>query len=982
VSDVEAQSPEPVRAGALSALIAELVRAPEPGGQWSRGLRPGDVVADRFEIERELGRGGFGVVYQARDRQLSRSVAFKAVRAGEQAALREERLLREAESAARLSHPNIVTLHDVGRCEHGPYLVLELLRGGTLAERLRHGPLSVREALRMAVKVAEGLAHAHRQGVVHRDLTPGNVFLCDDGQVKILDFGLAHAFGQRRADGGTPAYMAPEQWRCAPEDERTDVFALGVILHQALCGALPFPEDDAGKEATSPRPAPSLSIKDAPALGPLLGRLLEKDPVLRPRDGAEVLAALSLLQQELERTPSAAIAPVRQVVRSRRPVQAAAALVLVLLCGAAALSLHSRRGPKVEGAPVSVAVADFANLTGEPELDGLSGMLITSLEQSQRLSVLTRVRMLDLLRQQGRAAVEAIDEPLGREVARAAGVRALVLATIRRFDDLYAIEVKVLDPARSEYLFTLKEQGRGKSSVPGLIDRLSERTRERLRYETPAELSATRVKVADATTASFEAYQHYFRGDQLKEAIRYADAIAEYRQALAIDPRFALARYKIAYLGEFTDMAEADRRAEMERALADVDRVPAKERLLFQAWKAHLDGKNEEGHAIYARAAEAYPQDKEVQFLAGDLFLHEERYAEGLPFFERAVALDPVWVPGLMHLTDSLAFLGQGARLDARAREWVNEAPSAWAYRALSMGELMAGRPEEALQAVRRAYALDPSAFIRWHLAQALVVTERYEEEEAMGRAVLSTATTPTERKGGFWLLVEALAYQGRRREALRMADAPPPGLPEPELLRAAARLDLLLGDADPGPALEEVRRIEALISSLPARDRAMYHIGLAGDLAWLGDDAGAAEKLRQARPAEPHSSIVESLRELHVGDRERGLARLRELAGSFDLESRAAAWDALLLEAERAGRDGEVVEAADALRNLPSGLWRSWAYPRSLLAEARAQDRLGDRARARATVERLLVLWREADPEQPLLQQARALRRKLGAGT
>ena len=268
-----------VSPGALSALIAELVHAPEPGGQWSRGLRPGDVVAGRFEIVRELGRGGFGVVYQARDLQLSRSVAFKAVRAGEQAALREERLVREAESAARLSHPNIVTLHDVGHCEHGPYLVLELLKGKTLSVRFAQGPLSVRETLRVAVKVAEGLAHAHRQGVFHRDLTPGNIFLCDDGQVKILDFGLAHAFGQRRADGGTPAYMAPEQWRGAPEDERTDVFALGVILHRALCGALPFPEDDAGKEATSPRPAPSLEVPQAPSLGSLVGRLLEKDPV-------------------------------------------------------------------------------------------------------------------------------------------------------------------------------------------------------------------------------------------------------------------------------------------------------------------------------------------------------------------------------------------------------------------------------------------------------------------------------------------------------------------------------------------------------------------------------------------------------------------------------------------------------------------------------------------------------------------------------
>ena len=153
---------------------------------------------------------------------------------------------------------------------------------------------------------------------------------------------------------------------------------------------------------------------------------------------------------------------------------------------------------------ITVAVADFANQTGEPELDGLSGMLITSLEQSRQLSVLTRARMVDLLRQLGKSNVETVDEALGRELALGAGVRALVLASIRRFDQLYAIEMKVLDPATSEYLFTLKEQGTGKASVPGMIDRLSEQARERLR-ETHAEVQASRVKVADATTASFEA---------------------------------------------------------------------------------------------------------------------------------------------------------------------------------------------------------------------------------------------------------------------------------------------------------------------------------------------------------------------------------------------------------------------------------------------------------------------------------------------
>jgi eukaryotic-like serine/threonine-protein kinase len=316
---------EGVRPGAISALLEELVHGPggDAGAGWREALKPGAVIG-RFELIREVGRGGFGVVYEARDRELGRLVAFKAVRAGGSRDVREERLLREAEAAARLSHPNIVTLFDVGRSAEGPYLVMELLRGWTLGRRLQQGPLPLHEAVRVAVEVAKGLAHAHTQGVIHRDLTPGNVFLCEDGQVKLLDLGMAHAFGHRKVDGGTPSYMAPEQWRGAPEDERTDVFALGVLLFEMLAGELPFPNDGA-RSIYVARPAPALEVPEEPALGPWIGRMLADDPVERPRDGGEVLVALRVFQQELQRAP---LAEGGAPLASRpRPVALDAALV-------------------------------------------------------------------------------------------------------------------------------------------------------------------------------------------------------------------------------------------------------------------------------------------------------------------------------------------------------------------------------------------------------------------------------------------------------------------------------------------------------------------------------------------------------------------------------------------------------------------------------------------------------------------------------
>ena len=270
--------------GAVTRLLEELADAPpsEVGEGWSSWLAPG-VKVGPVELVREIGRGGFGVVWEAVDRQSGRHVAFKAVRPGGKAGIREARLLHEAEVAGRIVHPGIVSLLDVGQGAHGPYLVLELLRGWTLAERLDYGPLPPSEALRIVVATTRAVAHAHANGVVHRDLKPANVFLCEDGAVKVLDFGLAHAFGHARSGGGTPAYMAPEQWRGAPEDERTDVFALGVLLHRLLAGEPPFP-DDGGRTAQGPEPAPALEVAGAPSIGPLLQLMLKKDPV-RPAAG-------------------------------------------------------------------------------------------------------------------------------------------------------------------------------------------------------------------------------------------------------------------------------------------------------------------------------------------------------------------------------------------------------------------------------------------------------------------------------------------------------------------------------------------------------------------------------------------------------------------------------------------------------------------------------------------------------------------------
>ncbi len=282
------------RPGNVSGILREMARVPEPAGDgWTNGLRPGLTVG-RFELVRELGRGGFGVVYEARDAKLARAVAFKALRplSALEAGLGTEFLEREAEAAAQLWHPHIVRLLDAGSWHGGPYVVYELLRGEGLEARLQRGPLSPDQALEIAVEVARGLAHAHQAGIVHRDIKPSNVFLTEEGWAKVLDFGLAHVLGaSRHLTGGTPRYMAPEQFQRSAPDARIDVFAAALVLRESWLGAA---TEDAALRDPSPLPGAPRSLDD------LLVRALAPDPDLRPSDGRAWLAGLLQAQRERE----------------------------------------------------------------------------------------------------------------------------------------------------------------------------------------------------------------------------------------------------------------------------------------------------------------------------------------------------------------------------------------------------------------------------------------------------------------------------------------------------------------------------------------------------------------------------------------------------------------------------------------------------------------------------------------------------------
>jgi len=733
------------RSEELSALVRELLRSPaEPASSWDGALVPGASIG-RFELVRELGRGGFGVVWEARDLELGRHVALKAVRARGPRGDPEERLLAEAEAAARLAHPNIVTLHDVGRSEHGPYLVLELLQGRTLAERLRVGPLPPGEAVRVATDVARALAHAHAHGVVHRDLKPANVFLCADGPVKVLDLGLAHALGLRRTGGGTPAYMAPEQLEGSPEDERTDVFALGAILFEMLAGKLPFPRG--GRARSRRRRVPRLEVPGAPALGALVARMLDGAPLRRPRDGGEVLSALSAMAAELERAPQPGI-PVRAKLPPGRSVRVAAAVAAVAAAAIGGVALWSARGPEpargraapslaaVPGAPgPRVAVLPFVDLSPGKDQEYLADGVAEEI-----LNALTQVRGLRVIGRTSSFSFKGKNEDL-RTIGKRLGVSTILEGSVRTQGDRVRIAADLVDVGGGDRLWS-KTFDRERTGLFAVQDEIARAVVEALEVKL---LPGEALTTAAVSTQSPEAHtqwliaRHLLRSGSIDESRR---AIPVLKRAVALDPAYAPAWAQLGTafgnLALWTRSKEAEPLWQEARRAAD-KAVEAGPNLGYayavRGWLSGMRWDWPAARADLERALAMNPGDPEILNAHAIMLEREGRFSEGVAEARRAVDLDPLmgvaWSNLGAYLTERRDYPGARAAFE-RAMEVSPQ--STYAAYELATLDLVDGRPAEALarfeQERESALRLSGVAIAQFALGR------RHESDEALRQLV------------------------------------------------------------------------------------------------------------------------------------------------------------------------------------------------------------------------------------------------------
>ena len=758
-----------MKPGALTDLLRQVAAVPGIPEAEPAPLLPGAVIG-RFEVVRELGRGGFGVVYEARDRELGRQVALKMVRHGA-AASEDGKVAREAEAIARLAHPNLITLHDVGRSDHGPYLVFELLRGKTLQERIDEGPMPLQEAVHVAVEVARGLAYAHAEGVVHRDLKPSNVFVTARGQVKILDFGMAHAFGRRRLSGGTPAYMAPEQWTDEPEDERTDVFALGVMIHVMLSGEYPFPESG-GRWAAGATTAPKLEVPGAPGLADLIDRMLEKAAKGRPRDGAAVLAALIPLEEGLRTRPADATPPSharrRKATLGERLTRpggrrllgwgAAIGMGALLAVGAAPLWRFVRGTPvtALPEARPSIAVLPFADLSEKQDqgylADGIAEELLGALSKVQGLRVPGRTSSFHFKGKQARL------EDVGRELQ----VEHVLEGSVRSSGKRLRINAELVRISNGDRVWSETFE-REFTDVFAIQDEIARAVVAALRVR----LLPGQAAVATAyRTDNQEAYESYLLGKQFGRSLSLDSqkrALAAQEKAVQLDPGFApawaaLASARLAY-GAGLGMPWSDaRRGALAAANHAVELAPDLPAALAARAGARMAEWDWAGaKSDIDRAQQIAPDDQATIGVMAAYAGSMGRTEEWLTLLHRRIALDPLNGGTWNSLAFSLECAGrldEAERAYARALEVDPGSDYVPTNRILLM--LTAGRFAEAL-------ALCPTNKIR-AMCEAMAhhgLGNTRESQKALDVMVAGAS-------GGndFFLIANAQAFRGEKDSA------------------------------------------------------------------------------------------------------------------------------------------------------------------------------------------------------------------------
>ena len=680
------------------------------------------TTISHYKILEKLGEGGMGVVYKAQDLKLDRIVALKFLPAGVVSSPDDiARFEQEAKAISALNHPNIATIHDIDEADGLAYanapagrqkfLVLEYIPGGTLKDKLKklkseNKELAIAEVIDTSIQIAEGLAHAHKHQIVHRDIKSDNMMMSEDGKVKITDFGLAKLRGttdltRTGSTVGTLGYMAPEQLRGEEIDHRADLFSLGVILYEMVTGRLPFRGEHEAALMYSivnedPVPATSMRPNLSRALEQIIAKCLQKDRTLRYQSADEIVSDLRALQNELSGVVKTVI--VKQ--HSRLPWMIAAAVVVL---GSLAVYFFMPPSHPTGTNSKTIAVLPFTNLSQQKEeeylSDGMTEDILAQLVKIADLRVISRTTMM-----QYKGAKKSLKE-IGKELN--AGV--ILEGSVRRAGDQIRIVAQLNDANTDEHLWAETYDREYKQ-----IFAIQSEIAQKIAASLEAKLSpAEKERIVNPPTVNTEAYTAYLQGRYFLDRKGKEDlekAIGYFEQALKIDPNYALAWVGLSlahgtqadYSYVTVDEGYGPARKEGEKALALNPNIA--DAHTNMGW-IHKNFDLDWGAAdkSFRRAVELEPRNASAVRGASSLALTMGRFDEAIALGQRAIELDPLLPAGYYNLGSFEYYAGRLTRAEAaftKALELWPQYPVAHMW--LGRVYLAQSKPEVALATIQK----------------------------------------------------------------------------------------------------------------------------------------------------------------------------------------------------------------------------------------------------------------------------------------
>ena len=948
-----------------------------------------------YRIVGRLGGGGMGVVYKAQDTRLDRFVALKFLPeevAQDRQAL--ERFRREARAASALNHPNICTIYDIGEINGQAFIVMEFLDGATLKHVIGAETLTNHVLLGLALQIADALEAAHAQGIVHRDIKPANLFVTKRGHAKILDFGLAKMPAGMRVGSstvetmsmdseaaylttpgsmmGTVAYMSPEQVRGKELDARTDLFSFGAVLYEMATGEMPFEGATSGEICgailhETPVPALQRNPQLPDALEAVIRKALEKDMHQRYQNAGEMRSDLQQLQRESDtgatRAPTAKKLMVSAGSAKRHRWWVAVPVLLVALLTVGGLYFRWQRKSKTLGAKDTLVLADFANSTGDAIFDDtLKTALNVSLRQSPFLNVLPDSDIAKTLQQMTRPVETKLTPAVAGEVCLRSGSKVYVAGSVGTLGSDYVLGLKAVNCRSGDILAQEQVTIAKKENVLRSLGEAASRLRSKM-GESLASVQKFDRPLLQATTSSLEALKSYSDGKQAFERSGDEASIPFFQRAVDLDPDFAVAH---AYLGlAYTNVGKIEQSVgAMQKAFDLRERASEREKFFISSFyytvvTGELDKAIQEGK----RWVELFPRDENYPHIAlGVNYDRMGRFEDAIDEMQQHLLVDP----------NSSVALGNLAEFN-----------------------LQMGRLEAAQAALDQAFAkkfddsyLHEKQFLLYMLRDDKAGMEREtawalakSEETALlsDQAAFEAFHGRMRKAEGIWQRSIDLSKRTGDKESAAML----------ELIRASV-------EASYGNKIAARRGVAAALTLAKSRDLEM---DAAQVLAEIGDGAQATTILDRLSQEHATNTVVQyrevpTVRaqvELSRGNPMRAIELLEPtrpieagaglypayVRGMAFLQNRQAAPAAVEFEKILKSRGATLSSDYAALISFPKvwpmaqlALARAYALQASTLQGAEAE---AARVRGRDTYKQFLDLWKDGDPEVPVLKDAKA---------